>query len=230
VTIVRIREAFEPAGPVPVDVRIFFDVFRASTTLVALLARGAGRIVSTNDEAAVRRYHADGYLLVSEVFAGGYDNSPTQMLAAPVAGAAIVHKSTNLTTAMFGVGLAERTLVGSFVNASLLVAYVRGLGARCVELVPAGHFAKQKPALEDTVCAELIAAGLAGTLPLTSPRRGEVDAKVADLRQRKTEMPPHYWADLELALSTDALPYLAEVRALAPGLVEIRGLSPESPS
>jgi phosphosulfolactate phosphohydrolase-like enzyme len=222
-TIVRIREAFAPSAG-PADVRIFFDVFRASTTLLALLSRGAGRILSTNDEAAIRRYQADGYRLVSEVFAGGYDNSPTQVLAAPLAGSRIVHKSTNLTTAMFGVGLAERTFIGGFVNATRLVAYALGLGADTIELVPAGHFGKLKPALEDTACAELYQLGLTAALPPVSPRRAEIDAKVADLKERKVDTPAHYWADLDLALTHDALPYLAEVRPLGSGLVEVRGV------
>jgi phosphosulfolactate phosphohydrolase-like enzyme len=145
-------------------------------------------------------------------------------LSAPLQGAWIVHKSTNLTTAMFGVGLAQRTYLGAFVNATRMVAYAKALGADSIELVPAGHYTKLRPALEDTVCAELYQLGLTDSLPPESPRLAEIGAKVADLKARKHETPTHYWQDVAFALQRDALPYLAEVRALEPGLVEIVGV------
>jgi phosphosulfolactate phosphohydrolase-like enzyme len=159
---------------------------------------------------------------VSEVFGGGYDNSPTQMLAASLEGREIVHKSTNLTTAIFAHGLAPTTLIGGFVNATRLVTHINQLSPRSVELIAASHFAKAKIAIEDLACAEMIADGLRSRLPDALVRGPEIAAKLADLRMRKTGIAAHYWDDVALALRIDALPELGAVRADAEaGVVEI---------
>ncbi len=91
------RQSYD-APPAPrVDVAVLFDIFRASTTLAALLSRQPAEIVATNDEKTARSLAAVGHVLISEVFRGGLDNSPTKVLAAELAGKKIVHKSTNMT-------------------------------------------------------------------------------------------------------------------------------------
>ena len=101
---VTIRHSYDPAPARPADAPdavVFFDVFRASTTLLCLAHSGAEEIVMANDEATCRELQRQGHLLVSEVFSGGFDNSPTQILAGPFKGRRVVHKSTNLSNAVF---------------------------------------------------------------------------------------------------------------------------------
>src|SRR5690349_17997087 len=98
---ITIRNSYDPPRSTSPDVAVFFDVFRASTTLLALVHVGAAKIYSANDEETCRSFHKQGYELVSEVFAGGIDNSPSQVLTGSYKGRQIIHKSTNLTAAVF---------------------------------------------------------------------------------------------------------------------------------
>jgi phosphosulfolactate phosphohydrolase-like enzyme len=222
---IRIRGAFLPAIG-GADIHVFFDIFRASTTLLAILSQHPAEVLATNSEAMARSYQAKGYHLVSEVFAGGFDNSPTKLLKANLQGERIVHKSTNLTPAMFASGFAKRNFIGSFVNMSALARHLDPLASEFIELIPAGHFAKERQAQEDSACAEMLALCVqclrAGKpFPSSIPRAEEIMTKIEDLRTRKV-MPPHYWEDLTFSTRLDVLPILAEVVPIGPDLVTIR--------
>ena len=223
---IAVRQSYEsPVIPRP-DVAVFFDVFRASTTLLALLSRRPAHLVSANDLETCRRYRANGYRLVSEVFAGDFDNSPSQVLAASLAGQPVIHKSTNMTNALFHHQGAGRSLIGGFVNASRLARHLRAGGYASVELVACGHFARGTEALEDTTGVALVHDLLAGG-------DGDVDlsgvhAKLASKRARLGgQVAEHYWEDARLALARDSLPYLAEASRLDATTLEVREVEPQ---
>jgi hypothetical protein len=69
--------------------------------LLAIISASPAKIILTNNEETARRLVDQGALLFSEVFGGGFDNSPTQVRAMDLSGKIIVHKSTNLTNAIF---------------------------------------------------------------------------------------------------------------------------------
>lgn len=97
-----LRHSFEPSGTKgAATVAVFCDVFRASTTLLTILSKNPERVFLTNDEETASAYVARGALLFSEVFRGGFDNRPSQAERADLAGRTIIHKSTNLTNAVF---------------------------------------------------------------------------------------------------------------------------------
>lgn len=220
---VTTRQSFvEANGPKP-DLAVYFDIFRASTTLAALVSRGATPIYGTNDPVIAERLVAGGARLVSEVFRGGFDNSPTQILTAELAGRQIVHKSTNLTTAVMAeLGRAGRTLVGAFVNMSRLVAEIQKSGAQRIELVAAAHKSRAREAPEDTACMEMVARWLRGEQHREIREQGQLEAMLADKRQRRPDIREHYFADAALALRVDALPHVLEVSWFAEGICEYR--------
>lgn len=216
-----IRNSYDPPAFDTVDAAIFCDVFRASTTLLAVVSQKPARLVSANDLPTVRQYQKDGYVLLSEVFDGGLDNSPTQVLAQGLGGRNVVHKSSNMTNAIFHHPGAQRFLIGGFVNAARLIAYVRAGGFRSVELIAASHFDRKTEALEDVCCVRMLKAMLEGEPVEAIPGLPDIHAKLARKRQTRTDLHDHYWHDTELALRLNALPVLAEVRRLDGATMEV---------
>jgi phosphosulfolactate phosphohydrolase-like enzyme len=219
---IHVRQAFAPSafGTAKADVTVLFDVFRASTTLAALLAAKPARVVATNDAAAAAELVAQGFQLVSEVFAGGIDNSPTQVVAARLGGRSVVHKSTNLTESLFRIfPEAQRVLIGSFANASTLVAALRAAAPARVELVAAGRHGGREECAEDTACAAFVRAALTGAMP-AMPTLAALRPDLAKKRQAG-EREAHYWADLDVALTRDAFATLPEARPADGELIEI---------
>lgn len=219
--LVAVRQSFEPRAWPRADVVVLVDVFRASTTLAALLSRGVSEILATNDEVRALSLAGEGRRLVSEVFAGGLDNSPSQVLATVARGERVVHKTTNLTTVLFDVlPTAGRVWIGGFVNLGRVVDQVRGSGAERVEVVAAAHFALRAEAPEDSSCVRHIAAALRNEAPRGVENLAGIRASVAKGRYSE-----RYLADVEIALDLDSLPWVAEARARADGLVEMVSVS-----
>lgn len=221
---ITIRNPWLPRPPsvTPPDVAVFFDVFRASTTLAALVSKEPREILSTNDRAAIDAFVSEGYMLVSEVFQGGLDNSPTQVLAAAIAGRQVVHKSTNLTAAIFHEPLAKTVLIAGFANMGATVRCLSDLRPGSVELVPAGHFLKRREAPEDAACAEVMAARLGGAAVREVPRRAEIDALIARVRETGAHA-DHYFDDVALALEFDRFPWALAAEPVRDGLIRIIG-------
>lgn len=218
---VHVRQAFEAISPDRADVTVLFDIFRASTTLSALISKAPAQILATNDQAHVAALVSQGYVLVSEVFAGGLDNSPSQVLAEPLTGKHVVHKSTNLTTALFHIfPHTHRVIVGSFVNMTKIVTYLQSIDPGVVDLVPAGHFEKKRNAVEDTACAMMMAARLRGRAATEIPDMPAIQTYLAGKRQERPG-PSHYWNDVEIALTLDRLPYIAEAKVRGDGTFEM---------
>ncbi len=217
---IAVRNSYESPVFASADAAIFFDVFRASTTLLALVSVRAERILSANDEATCRGYQAQGYELVSEVFAGGIDNSPAQVLAGKFTGHRVIHKSTNFTNAVFHNLGAKRLLIGALVNAERLVEHVFSAGYETVELIAASHFAGRTEAVEDLAGARVVEAMLKREAVGVLPEAELIAAKLARKRQTQN-LPAHYWDDTRLALELNRLPELAEIRRLDERTMEV---------
>lgn len=216
-----VRNSFEPSPITNPDIAVFFDVIRASTTLLSLIHVGASKVYSANDEETCRTFHGQGYELISEVFHGGIDNSPTLVLAGNYAGKPAIHKSTNLTAAVFHNRHCKRALIGGFANASQVAAYVKGTGAETVELVAASNFLKKVESVEDVAGALTVQAMIEGRFDGKVPRGDELEAKVRGKEARQPPLPPHFLKDLRLVTQVDRFPYVLEAKPVHERLMEI---------
>jgi 2-phosphosulfolactate phosphatase len=142
---------------------VVLDIFRASNTIIELLARGAERVVTLRDEAdalTLKTLHPD-WMLVGErngVRIPGFDadNSPTA-LPARLDGKGAIMTTSNGTRILDACGPECEVLIGSFANASALIAYLRADGADDPSFWAVGTVG-DVPAVEDEVCARYLDA------------------------------------------------------------------------
>ncbi|MDA0659007.1 MAG: 2-phosphosulfolactate phosphatase [Planctomycetota bacterium] len=104
------------------------DILRATTCIVQALANGATQVIPVLEVDEARRIALDtpNSLLVGERHGQplpGFDlgNSPGQFTPSIVAGRSLIMTTTNGTKALLRCREADRVLVGSFLNISLLV-------------------------------------------------------------------------------------------------------------
>jgi 2-phosphosulfolactate phosphatase len=192
------------------DIAIFCDIFRASTTLLTLANSGSKEIYLTNDEDTVSGFVKKGAILFSEVFKGGYDNSPTQVRSLDLTGKTVIHKSTNLTNAIFHHPGFAKGYIGGFVNLSCVIKFLKLCPPKKVELVAASHFAKGNEAVEDASCVALMASYMESGLKTSIPMHKEILESVEAKRVRGKHS-PHYFTDVEYALTIDEFDFIAEV-------------------
>ncbi|HEV8353874.1 MAG TPA: 2-phosphosulfolactate phosphatase [bacterium] len=131
------------------QVCIVVDVIRASTTLVTLLDRGAGKVLIAGDVASARQYAArhPGLVLAGEELGLAprgfqYGNSPVELSRADVSGRTVVFVTTNGTAAIHAVDTRGPVLVGALRNAAAVsreaARLARGINAG-VTIVCAGR-------------------------------------------------------------------------------------------
>lgn len=138
---------------------VALDVFRATSTIVTALYRGARIIlpVSSEEEAyALKKVHSNA-LLGGERYGErieGFDlgNSPLEYREELIKDSQIIFLSTNGTKAILAAQDAEKVYLGSFLNALATVQQIRG--EESVILACAGT--KGTFSLEDTCCAGYI--------------------------------------------------------------------------
>ena len=160
---------------------LVFDVLRATSSMVTALAHGAESIIPVAEipEAVALRRRDPNILLggerngvrITADLAGGvnfdFGNSPREFATEAVRGRAIAMTTTNGTRALHACARARLVLIGSFLNLTATVQYLREtLGdstalssgvlpepgsAPAVLLVCGGTF--ERAAYEDTLCA-----------------------------------------------------------------------------
>ena len=124
---------------------VVIDVLRASTTIVHALEAGADSVIPCLEVDDARRVAAE--LPVWEVVLGGergglpidgFDlgNSPTEYTPERVEGRTVIFTTTNGTRAMSQCRLAERVLIGAFVNAQAIFEEL--IGTQRIHLLCAG--------------------------------------------------------------------------------------------
>lgn len=214
-------------GDEVLEVAVVIDVLRATSTAVALVARGAERVqvVATPDQLAELPPLDAGatYLVFSELdrsreFAHEcVDNSPFLAEQVPLDGRCPVLVTTNGTRAIAAAMARSRTaLLASFGNLSALVDHVRASAAQRVTLLPAGDFAGREIRTEDERCADALEAMLSGRPP-------DLPALLADIRQdarvqRRIARHPALVADVEVSLSVDRHRAVPRVAIAASGV------------
>ncbi len=138
---------------------VIIDVLRASSTMVTALQNGAKGIIAVGDmDDASKISHnldAKSFLMSGEkdgVTIQGYDlgNSPLEHTEGVVKGKTIILNTTNGTKAIRRCNLADRIIVGSFLNLRAIVEYLEQLDEEAV-LVCAGW--RGRLSLEDMLCA-----------------------------------------------------------------------------
>ena len=179
------------------DVHIFIDVFRASTTTLAILENGAQSLVIANDFDLLKKFSEDGYLVVSEVFDLGIDNSPTLVKAHGVLNRKVALKTSNLTTALEKNSSTE-VIIACFNNLGAIFDHVMTNEYKNIEIVTAGHMARCQMNLEDMHCAEILMESLVGGV-LVMPDHSALEKRVHEICNSKP-VPQHYIEDLNLAI------------------------------
>lgn len=147
---------------------VILDIFRASNTVLALLAAGATRVAlvaGLNRARGLKASHPDWLLLgergglAPEGFEGG--NSPAGAAGLKPRGRAAILTTSAGTQAVHRLGAASAVFYGSFANASALARALRGLGPTRVSLLPMGLEGRE-PAEEDDLAADWLRDQLLG--------------------------------------------------------------------
>ena len=186
------------------DVIVVLDVFRASNTIIELLARGAARVVPVRDEDAARRLkegHPD-WLLLGErrgVRLDGFDgdNSPSG-LPDDLGGKVVILSTSNGTRIIDACRPAHEVLIGSFANANAVIATLRASGCENPSFWAVGLI-DGKLSEEDMLAARYLYGLFMGLAPDTATFRVEALACSGADRLRGLTLE----ADLDLCTQFD---------------------------
>lgn len=189
-------------------VAVIIDVLRAFTTACFVISAGVRRLWAVADTVTAQQLaqRNPGSILIGE--RGGrripgfdFGNSPSQIRRVDWIGRTVIFTTTNGTQGLMAAGHAEQVLTGSFVNAGAIVDYIRCGRPSAVSLVCMGS--DDRPALEDTLCAEYLQAALMGSRPDFAPIRQKIlksAAATCFLDASHADMPSE---DLDLCLIVD---------------------------
>ncbi|MCA1906470.1 MAG: 2-phosphosulfolactate phosphatase [Desulfarculus sp.] len=170
------------------DAVVVLDVFRASNTIIALVAGGARVcLVAGVDQARALKAAHPGWPLLGErqgVRLPGFDgdNSPAAVSRSDYRGRRAILTSSNGTQVLARLKGAGPVFYGSLANASALTARLRQINPDAVTFLAMGRAGE--PALEDDLAAQYLAARLAGERPDFAPLRERLLASPAAGRLR----------------------------------------------
>jgi phosphosulfolactate phosphohydrolase-like enzyme len=221
---IRIRNGYDATTSnwVP-DVRVIIDVFRASTTSLAILEKEPSRYLVANDLDLIRGLLDQSFRLVSEVYDFGIDNSPTLVRQLVVHGEKIIQKTTNLTTALEANYFDSLVLIGCFNNIDAVVHEIFDRKLARIEIIPAGQMTTKEEAPEDSLCAQMMAEKMSqyftgsNVNPLSLLGNWEEKKKTRD-------WPQHFIEDIELAVQLNISKAVPMVRKIQAGLFEVTSL------
>jgi 2-phosphosulfolactate phosphatase len=197
------------------------------------LAAGASRVlpVAGIDEARALKAALPDALLVGERHGRplpGFDcgNSPTEVLACPLAGRTIIHTTHAGTQGLTAAARsAERVFTGAFVNAAATVAAVRALRPPVVTVVAMGQEARE-PCVEDEACAAVLAARLGDGSSAGSIDEAQLAAHLRSApAAAKFFDPAADWApegDFALCAALDRVPFAVALGRSPEGWPELR--------
>ncbi len=216
---VTIRNSYEEEIK-EADVTLFIDIFRASTTLNYIFKSKPQHVVGVNTLEDAKFWMNKTYLLVSEVFDGGFDNSPKEMKNRNLDGKKIVHKSSNLTNAVFSKAELSVGLIVGLVNVDSVKEYLWENNFSHVEIVMAADFSGKRESVEDKACAFFLKSLLSGESAEEYPFAKEIEKKIS---KKKNEMGISFLdlaEDVKLSLERSSLNTLVKVRYLDAKTVE----------
>ena len=152
-----IRSCFEKATVKTYPTfRVIIDVFRASTTTLALLQSGVEELLISNEIKLIKHYVTKGYTVVSEVFDLGIDNSPTLIINDHFSDKKVILKTSNLTEAIACNYFHGTILLATFNNINSVASFIKKENPGWVEIIPSGYMDKKLPNIEDTDCANYL--------------------------------------------------------------------------
>jgi len=150
---------------------IVIDVLRSSTTIAIALSNGAREIIPVESiENAVK---ISGSLFGDVTLRGGerngkmiqgfnLGNSPLEYTESTVKGKSIIFCTTNGSVAMYKSRFAQNLAVGSFVNMSRVIEFIREVGSDFLLICSGRANSFSNFSLEDAVCAGMIVNTLSG--------------------------------------------------------------------
>ncbi|HCA79177.1 MAG TPA: 2-phosphosulfolactate phosphatase [Bacteroidetes bacterium] len=150
---------------------IVIDVLRSSTTITIALNNGAREIIPVESiENAVK---ISGSLFGDVTLRGGerngkmiqgfnLGNSPLEYTESTVKGKSIIFCTTNGSVAMYKSRFAQNLAVGSFVNMSRVIEFIREVGSDFLLICSGRANSFSNFSLEDAVCAGMMVQSLAG--------------------------------------------------------------------
>ncbi len=179
---------------------VIIDVFRASTTITIALEMGVKCIIPVKTIREAMDLKGEGYLIVGEedgLPPKGFDqdNSPHLISQMNLKDQIMVLRTTNGTRGIVtSMNKGFSTYIGSLRNARSLAEFIKKRHSS-VALVPMGT--KEKPRVEDDVCANILRAYLLNE-PIIE------DVLIGEIRQHRENDNPHIptWKeDVSICLS-----------------------------
>ncbi len=217
---ISLRPGYEPEMPTTIpDVRVIIDVFRASTTTLAILENGAQSLFIANDFDLLKTFSEDGYLIVSEVFDLGIDNSPTLVKSNGVLNRKVVLKTSNLTTALEK-NISSKVIIACFNNLGAVFDHLMTSQYQDIEIIPAGHMADHQMNFEDLHCAEILKGSLKDR-KLLVPNKSAFEIRIDEIFKSKPR-PQHYIEDLNLAIKPNISKSVPAVIKRTSALFDVR--------
>jgi len=147
---------------------VIIDVFRAFSTTCYAYEKDAAKIIPAGniEKAYQLKKENPEFILMGErdeKKPTGFDfgNSPSLLSTANLSGRTIVHTTSSGTQGIEATLRADEIITGSFVNAAVIIQYIRSQNPETVSLVCMGYACKY-PTDEDTLCAEYIKNELQG--------------------------------------------------------------------
>ncbi len=152
---------YDPSGKED-SIVVIIDILRATSSICTAFENGAVSIIPVAGIDEAREYKVKGYQVAAErdgyvLDFADFGNSPFNFTREKVEGKTIVYSTTNGTGLINQASAAGTIVIGSFLNISSLVAWIKDQG-KDVVLFCAGW--KNRFNLEDSVCAGAIAARL----------------------------------------------------------------------
>lgn len=148
--------------------KVLVDVFRSTSTMPVMLARGVPRIIPTSSVKEAKRIKSENpdYIVVGERYGmkvPGFDmnNSPDSAMHFDFNGRTAVFTSTNGTLVLKRISEYGKVYVGSFINFNATVQKLRELER--VDIVVSNR--PDGPADEDHIFAQFLKAELLGEAP-----------------------------------------------------------------
>ena len=189
------------------------DVFRASTTLLCLMEKGAEEVTVTGSVRSALEWKKQGHVVIGE--RGGHkvagfdlDNSPYQVSQREWDSQNVVMTTSNGTRALVAVQESCEVIMAGFRNLDAAADYLRTSKQGQIALIPIG--ASGEPRAEDELCAQALQARLRDD-PV------DVDSLIARVRQERSRdiasRATRFQRDVDLALqlnTTRIVPVLGD--------------------
>ena len=220
---------------------IVVDLLRASSSIAAILSRGAREVVPAAGIEEARHLHKKhpAYLLCGEqggLPPAGFDfgNSPSEFARSDLAGRSIILATSNGTRILAQAAAASSVLVGTLLNRAAVAMAARGLGA-AITIIAAGAYEGQVFALEDAIGAGAIVQRLLELEPAASlndgaraalacfeAARGDLPAAIAACAHARDLAEIGLAEDISYCARLDALPVAPLLARNEAGLPALR--------